>query len=267
MNPAQLLLSYEHIYETVSEGRSRNLEGQLGFFDYVEENHGDDMSIPPMEEYSSPQLMKLEKEALGFYATGHPLDSFDKYIRLNGYKHISEITGENSGSIVKDGTKLSLIALLSAKKNHVTKTGKQMCFATFEDSTGEIEGIVFDDVYSKAAGLLSKSDCPLIIHGTVSLSAESDETAKIIVNAIESGEDIKLPDFSTLFIRVGSDEREKIARIAALLEGKGGKERVRLAFSDSREVSAIKGIENVHITKELLDKLAKICGKSNIILK
>ena len=54
------------------------------------------MTIPPMEEYTPPQLMKLEKEALGFYATGHPLDSFDKYIRINGYKLISEITGENS---------------------------------------------------------------------------------------------------------------------------------------------------------------------------
>ena len=266
-NRKQLLLSYEHIYESVSEGKSRNLDGQLGFFDYVEESRDEDMTIPPMEEYTSPQLMKLEKEALGFYATGHPLDSFDKYIRINGYKRISEITGENSGNTIRDGTKLSFIALLSAKKNHVTKTGKQMCFAAFEDSTGEIEGIIFDDVFSKCAGLLSKSDCPLIIHGTVSLSSESEEPPKIIVSSVESGESIKLPDFNTLFIRVGSGEKEKIAHIAALLEGGRGNERVRLAFSDSREVSAIKGIENVHITKEMLDKLAKICGKSNIILK
>lgn len=263
-NRRQLLSSYEHIYDTVSDDKSRNLDGQLGFFDFVEENRSGDINIAPMEEYPKNYLMQLEKDAFGFYATGHPLDAYDKLIRLNGYLRISDITGENK---VKDGFKTGFIALVTGRKTHVTKSNRQMCFVTLEDSTGEIEGIVFDDVYARSSQLLAKNDIPLIIHGTVSVSSSGDEPPKVIVNSVESAENIKVPDFTSLFIQLGSGETEKLSRIASLLEGEKGQERVRIAFSDTRQVSAIKGIENVNITKELLDKLAKICGKSNIIVK
>lgn len=263
-NRHQLLCSYEHIYDTVSDNKSRNLDGQLGFFDFVEENRSEDINIAPMEEYPKNYLMQLEKDAFGFYATGHPLDAYDKLIRLNGYLRISDITGEKG---VKDGLKTSFIALVSGRKSHVTKTNRQMCFVTLEDSTGEIEGIVFDDVYARSSQLLAKNDLPLIFHGTVSVSSSGDEPPKVIVNSVEGTENVKIPDFTSLFIQLRSNETEKLSRIAAVLEGEKGQERVRIAFSDTRQVSAIKGIENVNITKELLDKLAKICGKSNIIVK
>lgn len=263
-NRRQLLCSYEHIYDTVSDNKNRNLDGQLGFFDFVEDNRSEEINIAPMEEYPKTYLMQLEKEAFGFYATGHPLDAYDKLIRLNGYLKISDITGENK---VKDGLKAGFIALVTGRKTHVTKTNRQMCFVTLEDSTGEIEGIVFDDVYARSSQLIAKNDTPLIIHGTVSVSSSGDEPPKVIVNSVESAVNIKIPDFTSLFIQLGSGETEKLSRIASVLEGKKGQERVRIAFSDTRQVSAIKGIENVNITKELLDKLAKICGKSNIIVK
>ena len=263
-NRRQLLCSYEHIYDMVSDNKSRNLDGQLGFFDFVEENRSEDINIAPMEEYPKNYLMQLEKDAFGFYATGHPLDAYDKLIRLNGYLRISDITGEKG---VKDGLKTSFIALVSGRKSHVTKTNRQMCFVTLEDSTGEIEGIVFDDVYARSSQLLAKNDLPLIFHGTVSVSSSGDEPPKVIVNSVDGTENVKIPDFTSLFIQLRSNETEKLSRIAAVLEGEKGQERVRIAFSDTRQVSAIKGIENVNITKELLDKLAKICGKSNIIVK
>ncbi len=263
-NRRQLLCSYEHIYDTVSDNKNRNLDGQMGFFDFVSENRDEDISIAPMEEYPQNYLMQLEKDAFGFYATGHPLDAYDKLIRLNGYLRISDITKEEG---IKDGFKTGLIALVTGRKTHVTKNNKQMCFVTLEDSTGELEGIAFDDVYARSSQLLAKNEIPLIIHGAVSVSSSGDEPPKLIVNSVESAENIKLPDFTSLYIRIRSDEREKLNRIASLLEKERGKEQVRVAFSDTRQVSAIKGIENVNITKELLDKLAKICGKSNIIVK
>ncbi|MGN0577997.1 MAG: OB-fold nucleic acid binding domain-containing protein, partial [Ruminiclostridium sp.] len=265
-NRRQLLTSYEHIYDSAAEDRSRNLEGQLGFFDYVEESGGD-MVIPEMEEFTKSQLMKLEKEAFGFYATGHPLDGFDKYIRLNGLKHAADITGERGSAEIKEGARVSLILLLTGKKMHITKNNKQMCFAAFEDGTGEIEGIVFDDVYAKSAALLSAPEMPLLVYGTVSLSSSGEEQPKIIVNRIEKAENLPECNYSTLFIRLASTDTAKISQVAEVLRGKGGSEQVRLAFSDTKSVSAINNVPNVNITKEIMEKLTKICGKSNIIVK
>lgn len=264
-NRHSLLSCYEEICDIVSDKRSRNIEGQMGFFDFIEEQEdSNSCAIPSLAEFTSMQLMKLEKEALGYYATGHPLDSLDQYIRVNGFTKISEII--SSESKLRDGTKLSVIAVMSNKKLHTTKTGKTMCFAVFEDVSGEVEGIIFDDVYSSSARLLSSGDIPLVLYGTVSAS-DGDEADKLIINRIEPADKIIPTDYKTLFINVRSDEKDKIGNIISVLSGNSGREKVRLCFSDTRQVTEINGIPDVNITKEILIKLVKICGKSNIILK
>ncbi len=262
-----LLSSYEDIYDNATENRNRNLDGQMGFFDFIEESSAPAVvSAANLPEFSSQQLMKLEKEALGYYATGHPLDSFDQYIRLNELTRISDII-DTDNRRVKDGEKIRMLAILTGKKLHTTKSGRTMCFAAFEDVTGQIEGIVFDDVYVKSVSLLSADDKILMLYGTVSASDSSEEDSKLIINQIEAADNIIPTEYKTLFINVRSDEQDKISAVKAVLSGLGGRENVRLCFSDTRQVTVINGIANVNITKEILSKLVKICGKSNIILK
>ncbi len=266
-NRHTLLSCYEELYDVVNENRSRNLEGQLGFFDIIEESPADvSKMIKIMPEFSSLQLMKLEREALGYYATGHPLDNFDQYIRLNGYQKISEISDSDHCTLDSD-SRVCLIVMLNNKKIHTTKNNKTMCFAVFEDATGEIEGIIFDDVYAKSSRELSLQDMPLIIYGTLSVSDNPEEQNKIIVNRIEAADKLIPTDYKTLYINVRSDDIVKINRIIDALSDNPGNEQVRLCFSDTRKVIAINNIPNVNITKEILSKLVKICGKSNIILK
>lgn len=262
-NRRSLLTCYEDICDAVSSNRSRNLEGQLGFFDFAEEaapSYG--YQIPDLPEFTSVRLMKLEKEALGYYATGHPLDCFDQFIRLNGYTRISEVSDG-----LRNGEKIMLIAVLSGKKMHTTKNNRLMCFAVFEDVSGEIEGIVFDDVYSRSANLLSDNETPLVLYASVSASDSADEQSKLIISRIESAQNIKPTEYKTLFINLKSDEAEKINAVASVLSGHAGREQVRLCFSDIKKVTVINNVPNVNITKEIMSKLVKICGKSNIILK
>ena len=262
-----MLNVYEDIYDDIADNRNRNLDGQMGFFDFVEEtNPSFDFKINNMQEFESTQLMKLEKEALGYYATGHPLDSLDQYIRLNDLTRVSEITDIEKNKF-KDGDKVRMLAILSGKKLHTTKNGKTMCFAMFEDVTGQMEGIVFDDVYSKSVSLLSSEDKILMLYGTVSASDNSDEQSKLIINQIESADNIKPTEYKTLYINIQSNDHDKISLIKSILIGNTGKENVRLCYGDTRQVVVMNDISNVNITKEILSKLVKICGKSNIILK
>ncbi len=260
-----LVSSYENLYDNIVESRSRNLDGQMGFFDFVETDKSEHNSnIADMPEFNSLQLMRLEKEAFGYYATGHPLDSFDQYIRINGLTKIADITEKEQ---IKDGEKICMLAMLSSKKLHTTKNGKTMCFALFEDVSGQMEGIIFDEVYRDSVTLLSAEDRMLMLNGSVSASDNPDEPAKLIVNRIESADGIKPSAFRTLYINVSSKDKRLISEIISLLAGKSGNEEIRLCFSDTRKVSVINEIPNVNITKEILSELSKICGKSNIILK
>ncbi len=260
-----LVSSYENLYDNIVESRSRNLDGQMGFFDFVETDKSEHNSnIADMPEFNSLQLMRLEKEAFGYYATGHPLDSFDQYIRINGLTKIADITEKEQ---IKDGEKICMLAMLSSKKLHTTKNGKTMCFALFEDVSGQMEGIIFDEVYRDSVTLLSAEDRMLMLNGSVSASDNPDEPAKLIVNRIESADGIKPSAFRTLYINVSSNDKRLISEIISLLAGKSGNEEIRLCFSDTRKVSVINEIPNVNITKEILSELSKICGKSNIILK
>ncbi|MBQ8827382.1 MAG: DNA polymerase III subunit alpha, partial [Oscillospiraceae bacterium] len=266
-NRHSLLNSYEDICDIVSDSRSRNLDGQMGFFDFVDEPPAESAyRIAELPEFTYAQLMKLEREALGYYATGHPLDSFDQYIRLNGFTKLAEVS-DSENCTLKDGTKISVIAMLSSKKLHTTKKNTTMCFALFEDVTGEMEGIIFDEVYSQSVQLLSDEELPLILYATLSASDNSDEPNKLIINRIEPADKIKPVAYKTLFINVKSTETDKINEIATVLGSSGGREQVRLCFSDTRKVTMINNVPNVNITKEILSKLVKICGKSNIILK
>jgi len=266
-NRHTLLNSYEQLCDSVLSNRNRNLEGQMGFFDFVDEPaSGNSQDIKFFPELSSIQLMKLEKEALGYYASGHPLDSFDQYIRLNGFTKIAEVTENDSGKI-KDGDKICVIALLSGKKLHTTKTNKTMCFASFEDMTGEIESIIFDEVYSKSSSLLNSFEIPFMLYGTVSFSDNPEEEPKLIINRLETADNIKITDYKTLYINVESCENDKINQVISVLKGNGGAESVRLCYSDKKSVTIINETPDVNITKEILSKLVKICGKSNIILK
>lgn len=263
-NRRELLENYEEMYAAVCESRNRNLNGQMGFFDFVE-TPPNAVPIKKTENYPPFRLLRLEKEALGFYATGHPLESYEQYIRINGFVTAARLMPDGEKPVF-DGQRVKLLALTAECRPHTTKKGDEMCFVFFEDATGTVEGIFFSDVYAKFRPLLNRTDVPLLIDATVSLG-DGGEKPKLIVTYAESAEELLPTAYKTLFVNVKSTEKEKIAAVAAAVRDEPGEEQIRLCFSDTREVTRINRAPNVNITKELLTKLAKICGKSNIILK
>ncbi|MCM1334417.1 MAG: DNA polymerase III subunit alpha [Bacteroides sp.] len=263
-NRRELLESYEELYSSVVENRHRNLNGQIGFFDL--DGPAPNAVLPQKKEnYPPSRLLRLEKEALGFYATGHPLDGLEQYIRINGLVTVSDLMPDR-GNAFYDGQKVRLIALVAERRAHTTKQGKDMCFAVLEDATGTIEGILFTEMYEKFRPLINRTDHPLVIGASVSLG-EGEDKPKLIINEVESADEISPTNYRTLFVNVKSTEKGKIAAVAALAEENPGAEQLRLCYGDTRQVTRLNNAPNVNITKELLTKMAKICGKSNIILK
>jgi len=269
-----MFTAYEEIMDKLSEGRGRGIEGQLDLFGLLGDSEISENSerreieiykMPETEEFSQMQLLQMEKESIGIYVSGHPLDRFNSHIRLNGFWQIGAIlAGADENQDLSGGKSIELIAMLISKRQLITKAGKAMCFAEFEDQTGKMEAVIFSDLYEKLAASLEKGGIYTLL-GNVSLKEEED--AKIIVKRLESVENLHIQDFDVLYININSGESVKMARITELLRRFEGSGKVRICFSDTREVKVPKEPEGVNITKELLNNLEKLCGKANIKLK
>jgi DNA polymerase-3 subunit alpha len=256
-NRRSMLMAHEEILDGLSQ--NRGIEGQLDLFGLAGDSNAEVYKMPDVPEFEQMQLLQFEKESLGIYVSGHPIEKFDSYVRLHGFAQIGALLND-----AKDNESISVIAMLVLKKQFITKAGKAMCFAEFEDKTGRIEAIIFNDLYEKEAAHLHTGTI-YALFGSVSTKEEED--AKIIVKRLENTDNLKVVDYSTLYINISSAESGKLAQIIEILRKFQGTQKARICFSDTREVKAPKGISGVIITKDLLSALEKLCGKPNIKLK
>ena len=131
------------------------MAGQMSLFDFVAEEDKKDFEIrmPDVEEYDKEQLLAFEKEVLGIYVSGHPLEEYEAAWR----KKISNTTAdfaydeEVQGVRVKDGAKAVIGGLIAGKTIKYTKDNKIMAFLTIEDLVGTVEVIVFPKTYEQSA--------------------------------------------------------------------------------------------------------------------
>ena len=272
-NRRQMFMSYEQILGQLSSHRNENIDGQLDLFGLSGgggiEAVSDDFKMPDVEEFRQSQLLQMEKDSVGMYISGHPIAKYREYAHHRNYPTVMQIISgarENVNGFCNN-QRVTIVAMLSGKKTHSQKNGKTMCFCEFEDNTGVIEGVMFADIYEKALPELNEGAI-FRVSGTISSGNgyKEDENAKLIVNGVDNMETLDI-DTRTLYINVPSDAQDDILKIrTALMKYQGGAG-VRLCFSDTRQVTRPKGIKGVKITKELLETLGGICGKSNILVK
>ena len=182
----QLLFSYEKIMDGALRAKKTNVAGQMTLFDFADEEDCEAMRFhyPEVGELTKECLLGFEKEVLGIYVSGHPLQEYQKTLLRETDQTASRfITDEESGEVeVFDGAPCVVGGQVT--ENHViyTKKGDQMSFVTLEDLTGTVEVVVFPSVYKECAQLLSVKDAKVIIEGRVQTEAEKD--AKVIASSV-----------------------------------------------------------------------------------
>ncbi|MCK9444863.1 MAG: DNA polymerase III subunit alpha [Tissierellaceae bacterium] len=181
-NRAQLLAIFEKVIDGVHSNRKRNIEGQFSIFDNVEEDIYIDM-MPDLKEFPKNVILAMEKEVVGIYISGHPLEPYREQLKeistTTTFDLInSDETVGNDFHGVKDGQKVVLGGIIVEKKNKITKNNNMMAFITIEDLYGAIEGIVFPATYDRFSKYLVE-DKIVVIEGKASMSEVEDP--KIIV--------------------------------------------------------------------------------------
>ena len=184
-NRAQFLAIFEKTIDGIHADRRRNIEGQFSIFDTVDESISKD-NLPDLKEFPKNILLTMEKEMVGIYISGHPLEPYKSEL-----EKISTITtfdllnnGDEIGEKLdgpKDGERVVIGGIIVEKKNKITKNNNMMAFITLEDLYGAIECIVFPTTFDRYNKYL-KEDGLIVIDGRISMSEV--EEPKILVEKI-----------------------------------------------------------------------------------
>ena len=187
----QFMSVYVQIADHIAHDKKNNLAGQISLFDIAGEEDKEefDIRMPDVGEYNKEMLLGFEKEVLGVYVSGHPLEEYQELWQ----NCISNTAGdfaldEESGEVelVKDQANAVIGGLIADKNVKYTKNDKIMAFLNVEDLIGNVEVVVFPQVYERYSTLLVE-DAKVFIRGRVSL--EEDKDGKLICDQIISFED------------------------------------------------------------------------------
>ena len=188
---ATLLASYEDIVDSINTSSKRSLKGQITMFDMGGENEDELEKIKYnytiLDEFSEKELLAMEKEMLGLYITGHPLESLRHEIEVQTnintlqMREAKEEEQETGKVIYKDGQNVKFAGIISSIKKKYTKTNKLMAFVTIEDLYGSCEVIVFENCYMNSSDVLIEDN---IVMCEGRLSIREDEDTKIVANKI-----------------------------------------------------------------------------------
>ncbi len=175
---------------------------QLNMFGSLSFNAGENgglLELPDIDEWDEKDRLRKEKEALGFYITGHPLDRFGKEIKQFTTCSVDDLSGQKDKSTVK------IAGIVEELKMKRTKRGDKMAILNIEDLTGSTEVVVFPDVFARTSPLL-KCDDPLLIKGSAEIG---DSSAKIIAQEIVTLDSIRQNAIKAIELQLSEEDISK----------------------------------------------------------
>ena len=266
---ATLLASFEKIMDTINNQGRNSLANQVTMFDIVEPEETVKYQYTVLKELDERELLSQEKEMLGIYVSGHPLEKLREAIsnqtNITSIQ-IKDLNEENLGNF-KDGQTVKYAGTITGIKKKYTKRNTIMAFVTVEDLYGSAELVVFDSVYSRCDSILIDENV-VLVEGR--LSIKEDEEARIIVQNIKEFSENDSANNSngrkTKMIiditELTSNQKEKLK--GAIKFFSGDKVNMRLSIIEKTQE---KPCGAIFLTEETLEQFKEIVGEKNILLK
>jgi len=263
-NRAQLLSVFEKTIDGIHSDRKRNLEGQFSLFETAEVKYED--RLPDLKEFPQNTLLQMEKEILGIYVSGHPLMPYEKEIKLLSNFSTADLITDGVDEDInilsqKDGQKVTIVGIITEKKNKVTRNNNMMAFITLEDLYGAIECIVFPATYEKNNKIIEE-DSIVVIEGRLSISEV--EEPKIITEKINS---INKLNFNRVYLKLSQNNYQNTLEvIKTILSKYPGETPVYVYFEGSNKtVAADRSLwiqeGNLEVIEELQNLIGNECVK------
>ncbi|MBM6667590.1 DNA polymerase III subunit alpha [Lacrimispora saccharolytica] len=259
----QMMQIYISVLDAAAQERKNSLTGQMSLFDFVdaETKHSYEIPLPNVGEYGKEEKLAFEKEVLGIYISGHPLEEQEECWRKNITAVTTDFLPDEETGFPKvvDGAKVIVGGMITDKKIKYTKNNKTMAFLTLEDLLGTLEIVVFPRDYERNAALMQE-DAKVFIQGRV--SAEDDKASKLICEKMYAFEDmprelwIQFPDKAAY--------EQEVAELYRVLAASDGSDQVVLYIRAQKAMKRLPPSRGVKIGEELLGILNEKYGSENV---
>lgn len=245
-------------YEQIMNEAKSNIKGQLSLFGTAIDDPVE-LDVNRVKPWDVKTAITYEKEATGIYITAHPLEEYLPALKYLSTTDSLKLADEDYG-FEHDQESGCVIGIVAAIQNKVTKKGNPMAFVTVEDLYGNIEVVVFNEVYKKNSFLLEKEKA-LYICGKI--SAKENQSASIIAQSIKGFDSADLK----LLIKLTEKYYEKYSNdIKNILTQNSGENKVYLYFTDTGKKMLAEKSLFVKITNEVMEKLTQVAGFDNVTL-
>ena len=258
----QQMIVYASVIDSIQKERKNEIAGQMSLMDLLgeEDQQSFQISYPDVGEYEKEQKLAMEKEVLGIYVSGHPLEDDIERLERSVTAHTSDfvIDEETGKTKIHDRESCIIGGLISEMSVKLTKKNQNMAFITLEDLRGTVEVVVFPRQYATYQSLL-REDAKVFIKGTTQIS---EEESKVICNQIISFEDSR----QELWVQFADKEaffKEEDA-LKGILTSYPGKNPVVIYCKTERAVNRLGRDYMVSGDENLLFDLKKRYGKENI---
>ena len=262
-NRRQMMLIYGQIMDEAAQKKKTELAGQMSLFDFAaeEDKEAFKVKIPVVAEYSKGDLLAFEKEVLGFYISGHPLEEYEEQWK-RGISHVTtDFLPPEEGELPKvhDGERATVGGMITTKTMKATKTNKMMAFITIEDLVGTVEVIVFPRDYEKIGKMLNVDD-KVFVSGRI--SAEEDRASKMILESIRPFSEPK-KELWIQFTDVEEFKRREPELLSTIMDSEGS-DSVIIYVKKEKMKKVLPASRNIKITDELLGQLYQMFGEKNV---
>jgi DNA polymerase-3 subunit alpha len=235
--------------------RRNNFSGQISLMG--EDDAGD--TLPPVAEFAQSELLAMEKEVMGIFVSGHPLDSYKTRIAQNSDTPINNIllsfSEERGGGELTDGQMVRIAGIITKKTRKYTRRDDEMAFLTVEDLSGAIEVVVFPKLLARFDDLLCDA---AVVSIAGRINAKEDDAPKLILEAALPIDTAAPTD--RLYVKIPAGAEDGIPQLKELLKIFGGDVPVFLYFEKEKKTVAAPKTYWVTPSERLYAEIKKIMG-------
>ena len=258
----QKLIVSGDLLESKAREKKTVMEGQLSFFDIATEEEKDNFQItfPNVGEYDKQTLLAFEKETIGIYVSGHPMEEYRELWEKNVTAKTSDfVVDEDGKTVVEDNSNVVIGGMITSKKVKTTKTNQLMAFITIEDLVGTVEVLVFPKIYEKNRPSFTEEN-KVFVRGRASIG--DDPVGKLICEEVIPFTDI--PNELWLQFENQAFYEGHIDDVMAALRDSDGKDRVIMYLKEERKMRRLSENWAVLAGPDLLGRLYRILGEKNV---
>ncbi len=262
-NRRQLMNVYMQVMDSVNSEKKNSIPGQLSLFEFAgeEDKESFEIKLPNVPEFDREELLAFEKEVIGVYVSGHPLEEYETKLKrcVSVTSRDFAVEDDDEESRLNDNASEYIGGMISSVSVKTTKNNKMMAFINLEDMYGNVEIIMFPREYEKFRMYLSV-DNKVVVKGKVSLG--DGEQAKMICEEIRLLSDIA----SKLWIKFDTmaDYEAAESELLKTLANSDGKDNVIIYIADEKKKKELPPGRNVNADNALLEQLRKMYGEDNI---